>query len=78
MTPEEYKHGRTSFWVQFVCGAVLGICFAVPLARRFGDTFITAALIFLAAVGVCALVAGFWGDRFWEAFIRIWGWTGRR
>jgi ABC-type uncharacterized transport system permease subunit len=78
MTPDEYKHGHGSFWVQFTCGAVLGIFFGVPLARRFGDSFITGALIFLAAVGVCALAAGFWGDRFWEAFIRIWGGTGRR
>ncbi len=78
MTPEEYKHGRGSFWVQFTCGAVLGVLFAVPLARKLGDSFAVCALIFLAAVGVCALAAGFWGDRFWEALIRIWGWTGRR
>jgi uncharacterized membrane-anchored protein len=78
MTPEEYKHGRGSFWVQFTCGAVLGIFFGVPLARRFGDSFITGALVFLAVVGVCALASGFWGDRLWEALIRIWGWTGRR
>ena len=59
MTPEEYKHGRGSFWVQFTCGAILGIFFGVPLARKFGDSFLFAALIFLAVVGVCALVAGF-------------------
>jgi len=78
MAPEEYKHGRDNFWVQFACGAVLGIFFAVPLARRFGDSFISGASIFLTLVALCALAAGFWGDRFWEAFLRIWGWTGRR
>ena len=78
MTPEEYKHDRGSFWVQFTCGAVLGIFFGVPRARRFGESLITGAMIFFAVVGVCALAAGFWGDRFWEALIRIWGWTGRR
>lgn len=48
------------------------------MAGRFGDSFVMGALIFLAVVGVCALAAGFCGDRFWEALIRFWGWTGRR
>jgi hypothetical protein len=78
MTPEEYKHGRGSFWVQFTCGAVLGIFFGIPLARKFGDSFLTGTLIVLAVVSVCALAAGFWGDKFWEAFIRIWDWPGKR
>ena len=78
MTPEEYKHGRGSFWVQFMCGAVLGVFFGIPLARKFGDSFLLAAMIFLAVVGVCALAAGFWGDRFWEAFLRAWFWPGSR
>ena len=77
MTPDEYKHGRGSFWAQFTYGAVLGVFFGVPLAQKFGESFITGALIFLAAVGVCALAAGFWGDRFWEAFLRIWFGPGR-
>jgi hypothetical protein len=78
MTPEEYKHGRGSFWVQFTCGAVLGVFFGIALARKFADSVLLGALIFLPVVGVCALVVGFWGDRFWEAFIRIWSWPGRR
>jgi hypothetical protein len=78
MTPEEYKSGRGNFWVQFICGAVLGMFFSVPLARRFGDSLIAAALIFIVVEGACALAAGFWGDRFWDALIRICGWTGRR
>jgi hypothetical protein len=78
MTPEEYKRGRGSFWVQFTCGAVLGILFGVPIADRFGDSLFAAALIFVAIVGACALTAGFWGDRFWDALIRICGWTGKR
>ena len=77
MTPEEYKHGRGSFWVQFTCGAVLGVFFGIPLAQKFADSLLLGALIFLAVVGVVALVAGFWGDRFWEAFLRIWFWPGR-
>ena len=77
MTPEEYKQGRGSFWVQFTCGAVLGVVAGIFLAHRFADSFAIGALIFLAAVGGCGLAAGFWGDRFWEAFIRIFGWTGR-
>ena len=78
MTPEEYKHGRGSFWLQFTCGAILGIFFGIPLAQKFTDSFIIGALIVLAAIGVFAFAAGFWGDRFWEVLIRIWGWTGRR
>ena len=78
MTPDEYKAGPGSFWIQFTCGALLGLFFGISLARRFADSFFPAALIFLATVGSFALVAGFWGDRFWEAFIRIWGGTGRR
>jgi len=78
MTPEEYKHGRGSFWLQFTCGAVLGVCLGISLCRRFAESFAMGALVFLGAVGVCGLVAGFWGDRFWEALIRICGWTGRR
>ena len=64
--------------MQFICGTVLGLFFAIPAAGRFGDSFISATLIFLGIVGGCALAALFWGDRFWQALIRIWGWTGRR
>jgi hypothetical protein len=78
MRPDEYKHGRGSFGMQFTCGAILGVFFAIPLARKFGDSFAMGALIFLAVVAGCALVAGFWGDRFWEALIHIGGWNGRR
>jgi hypothetical protein len=78
MTPEEYKHGRGSFWVQFACGAVLGVFFGIALCRRFADSLAMGVLVFLSAVGVFGLAAGFWGDRFWDALIRIWGWTGRR
>jgi hypothetical protein len=78
MTPEEYKHGRGSFWMQLTCGAVLGVFSGVSLALQFSDSFITGSLIVLATVGVCALAAVFFGDRFWEAIIRIWDWKGRR
>jgi len=78
MTPDEYKHGRDNFWVQFTCGALLGIFVGIYLWRRFVFSFAIGALVFLAAVGGCALVAGFWGDRFWEALLRIWSGTRRR
>ena len=78
MTPEEYKHDRGNFWMQFTCGAVLGVFSGVSLALELSHSFITGSLIFLATVGVCALAAGFWGDRFWAAIIRIWDWKGRR
>jgi len=76
MTPDEYKHGPGNFWIQFTFGAVLGILFGVVLCRRFADSFAIGALLILGAVGVCGLAAGFWGDRFWEALLRIWGGTG--
>jgi len=54
MTPEDYKRRRGSFWVQFTCGAILGVFFGVSVARSFADSFLTAALIFVAAVGIRA------------------------
>ena len=78
MTPEEYKHGRGNFWMQFTCGAVLGVFSGLSLALQFSHSFIEGSLIFLAAVGVCALAAGFWGDRFWEAIVRVWDLRGGR
>jgi hypothetical protein len=78
MTPEEYKHARPNFWKQFTYGAVLGAFSGVSLALQFSPSFITGLWIFLAAVGVCALAAGFLGDRFWAAIFRVWDWKGRR
>jgi hypothetical protein len=78
MTPEEYKHGRESFWMQFACGAILGAFFGILLWWQYAGSFAVGAMLLLCAVGVSALVAGFWGDRFWVAMIRFFGWTGRR
>ena len=78
MTPDEYKSGQGSFWVQFTCGAVFGVFVGIVLCREFGSSFVVGALVFMGSVGICAIVAGYWGDKFWEALLRIWGWTGRR
>jgi hypothetical protein len=78
MTPEEYKHGRGSFWMQFICGAILGIFFGIMLWREYAGSFAVGVMLLLGAVGLSAIAAGFWGDRFWEALIRFFGWTGKR
>ena len=64
MNNDHCYHG--SFWIQFTCGALLGLFFGFPLARNFADSVLLGALIFLIVIGACALGAAFWGDRFWE------------
>ena len=76
MIPEETKNGRGSFWMHLTCGAVVGVFSGVSLALELTDSFTTGSLLFLATVGVCALAAVFFGDRFWEAINRIWVWKG--
>jgi hypothetical protein len=78
MTPDEYKSGPGSFWVQFTFGTIFGAFVGIGLCREFGSSFVVSALVFVGSVGICAGVAGFSGDKFWEALLRIWGWTGRR
>jgi len=78
MTPEEYKHGCGSFWMQFICGAILGVFFGIILWSQFAESFGAGVVLFLSAVGVSALAAGYLGDRLWEALIRFFGWTRRR
>jgi len=73
MTPDEYKHGRGSFWVQFTCGAILGAFLGIGLCNRFASSFAFGAFLFLGSVGILGVVAGLWGDRFWEALLPIWG-----
>jgi len=78
MTPDEYKHGRGSFWVQFSCGAMLGLLVGIGLWRKFASSFAIGALLLFGCIAVCGVVAGLWGDRFWEALIRLCGWRGGR
>jgi hypothetical protein len=78
MTPDEYKNGRGSFWVQFTFGAILGVFLGIYLCREYASSFALVALLFLGSVVSCAVVAGLWGDKFWEGLLRIFGWTGRR
>lgn len=73
MTPEEYKHGPDHFWMQFTCGAVLGALLGAVLARHFAEGFLAGVVIFLSCGGGLALAAGFWGDKFWDVLIRIFG-----
>jgi hypothetical protein len=71
MTPEEYKHGPGSFWVQLTCGAVLGAILGIGLSHEFARSFIVSAGISLGWAGIFGLIAGFWGDKFWELLIRF-------
>jgi len=57
---------------------VLGLFFGIALCRHFADSFVIGALLILGAVSVCGLAAGFWGDRSWEALLRIWSGTSGR
>ena len=77
MTPEEYKHGRESFWKQFTCGAILGVLYGIIVWWQDALSFEMGSVFVLCTVAVSGLAAGFWGDRFWEAMIRFFAWTGR-
>ena len=55
MTPEEYKHGGESFWMQFTCGAILGVFLGIILWWQYAASFKSGAILLLCAVGMSAL-----------------------
>jgi len=75
MTPDEYKHGptngRTHFWLQFICGALLGVILDIGLCRTFAHSFLSGLGIFVACVASLGLAAGFLGDKFWYILLRL-------
>jgi DnaJ domain len=63
---------RIEFWVRFVCGALLGVCWTLGLIlSEFQSDSLTSAFTIMLAVGAlglivgCGLASARFGDKFW-------------
>lgn len=59
--------------VRFGCGALLGLFIGIFVAARITyESFGAFAVIWLAVIIVCGLLAVRYGDRFWEDLGKWW------